>query len=280
MKKILYSQIVSALEKAAIAANISLEADILSLFRKALKHEENELAVRVLRMLLQNAELALERRTPLCQDTGVGIVFVNMGQSVSIEGGSLCDAIQEGIEKGYKNGHLRKSIVASPFQRINTKTNTPAIIHYDLVAGDGLTIDFLAKGGGCENKSALKMLKLSDGIKGIKAFVMDTVKKAGAAACPPFFIGIGIGGNFEKCAILSKKALLRNVGVFSDIPYIKSLEVEILNELNQLNIGPVGVGGSTTAFSVAIEEAPCHIASLPVAINIDCHSHRHRRIEF
>ncbi len=280
MKKILYSQIVSALEKAVIAANISLEADILSLFRKALKHEENELAVRVLRMLLQNAELALERRTPLCQDTGVGIVFVNIGQLVSIEGGSLCDAIQEGIEKGYKNGHLRKSIVASPFQRINTKTNTPAIIHYDLVAGDKLTIDFLAKGGGCENKSALKMLKPSDGIEGIKAFVMDTVKKAGAAACPPFFIGIGVGGNFEKCAILSKKALLRNMGVFSDISHIKSLEVEILDELNQLNIGPVGVGGRTTAFSVAIEEAPCHIASLPVAINIDCHSHRHRRIEF
>lgn len=279
MRKIPAQHIEKALESAVIQANISLEADILALMRNALKNEENEMASKILEILLQNAELSLKRRTPLCQDTGVGVVFVTMGRNILITDKPIKEAINQGIRNGYKNGSLRKSIVASPFNRVNTQDNTPAVIHFDMTEDDRLTIDFMAKGGGCENKSALKMLKPSDGWKGIKSFVLETVQKAGAAACPPFFIGVGIGGNFEMCALLSKKALLRDIGTFHKEEHIKKRELELLEQINELGIGPAGVKGNITAFSAAIEEAPCHIASLPVAVNIDCHSHRHRRIE-
>ena len=280
MRKIPAEKIVSALEKAVIDANTSIDADISAMLRFAVRNEEDPLASEVLKILTENSKIALNRKTPLCQDTGIGIVFVTIGSRVTIEGMSIKKAINKGIENGYKNGFLRKSVVSSPFKRSNTGTNTPAIIHFDYDEGDKLIIDFLAKGGGCENKSALKMLKPSDGINGMKKFVLDTIEQAGASACPPFFVGIGIGGNFEMCAYLAKKALIRKVGEFSKIDHIKAIEVELLDEINKLSIGPMGFGGNTTAFSVAIEEAPCHIASLPVAVNIDCHSHRHKRLEF
>ncbi|MCK5708701.1 MAG: fumarate hydratase [Candidatus Aureabacteria bacterium] len=280
MKKISSEQIIDALQKAVIRANVSLDANIIAMLRNAIKKEENELALKILNILLENAEISLSRNTPLCQDTGVAVLFVTIGSNVSIKGMPLEKAINEGIKEGYEKGFLRKSIVSSPIKRINTNTNTPTIIHYNYTEGEEFIIDLLIKGGGCENKSALKMLKPSDGINGINDFVIDTVKCAGAAACPPFFIGIGLGGNFEKCALLAKKALLRDVGAFNSKEYLKSMEVELLSKINKLSIGPMGVSGKTTAFSVAIEEAPCHIASLPVAVNIDCHSHRHRRIVF
>ncbi len=279
MKIINSSKIEEKVEKAVIKANKELPKINLELLKKAIKKENNTLAKKILKILQENSQIAKSKRIPLCQDTGIAVFFVKIGDKVKIKGATLNEAITNGVRKGYKKGYLRKSILNSPIIRKNTKDNTPPIIHYELVKGEKFEIDLLIKGGGCENKSALKMLVPADGKKGIMNFVIETVKNAGASACPPYFIGVGIGGNFEKCAILSKKALLRKPGTFNRKKHIREIELELYNRLNKLNIGPAGVGGKTTVFSVAIEEAPCHIASLPVAVNIDCHNHRHIKIK-
>jgi fumarate hydratase subunit alpha len=215
----------------------------------------------------------------ICQDTGMAVVFVDIGQEVHITGGSLEDAINNGVKNGYKNGFLRKSVVSDPIERINTGDNTPAIIHYNVVSGDSLKIAMAPKGFGSENMSALKMLKPSDGIEGVKRFILDTVSNAGPNPCPPIIVGIGMGGTMEKCAFLAKKALLRPINIKSSIKYIKELEDELLASINRLGIGPGGLGGETTALSVNIETFPTHIAGLPVAVNISCHATRHAEIE-
>ncbi|MGL5716903.1 MAG: fumarate hydratase, partial [Paraclostridium sp.] len=222
-------------------------------------------------------EIAEEKQVPICQDTGMAVFFVEIGQDVHIEGLNISDAINEGVRQGYVEGYLRKSVV-SPIERINTKDNTPAIIHYDIVDGDEIVIEFAPKGFGSENMSKMKMLKPSDGIKGIKEFIIETVKEAGPNPCPPIVVGVGIGGTIEKCAQISKKSLLREIGCHNEDNSIKQLEIDILKDINKLGIGPQGLGGNTTALAVNIETFPTHIAGLPVVVNINCHASRHKKV--
>jgi fumarate hydratase subunit alpha len=258
-----------------IEANFKLASDVDVAIREAYDKESSSLGKRVLGQLLDNLDIAENEYIPICQDTGMVIVFVTIGQEVYIEGGSLEEAINEGIRRGYKEGYLRKSIVYDPLIRNNTKDNTPGIIHYQIVTGDQLQIIVAPKGFGSENMSRVYMLKPSDEVEGIKKVVLETVKLAGPNACPPIVVGVGIGGSFEKCALLAKKALTRNIGVGSDIPHIRKLEEDLLLAINDLGIGPGGLGGNTTALGVNIETYPTHIAGLPVAINIGCHVNRH-----
>jgi fumarate hydratase subunit alpha len=228
--------------------------------------------------LLKNADIARSEDVPMCQDTGFAVVFVELGQDVHIEGGALEDAINEGVRRGYTEGYLRKSIVGHPLERVNTGDNTPAVIHLKLVPGNKMKITVAPKGGGSENMSGIKMLKPAEGVEGVKKFVLDTVKAAGPNPCPPIIVGVGIGGTFEKCALLAKEALLRPVGTPSHRPEIARLERELLDEINSTGIGPQGLGGRFTALAVHIEIYPVHIASLPVAVNINCHASRHKEI--
>lgn len=230
----------------------------------------------ILKLLIKNAQVAKEEQIPICQDTGFAVVFVELGQNVHIEGGDFVEAINAGVRKGYQEGYLRKSIVGDPIDRVNTGDNTPCVIHTKIVPGDNLKITVAAKGGGSENMSALKMLKPADGLDGVKNFVIDTVKAAGPNACPPLIVGVGIGGTMEKAALLAKEALLRDVGSTNPNPKLAQLEKEWLKEINQLGIGPQGFGGSTTALAVHIKTFGTHIASLPVAVNLNCHAARHK----
>jgi fumarate hydratase subunit alpha len=225
--------------------------------------------------LLLNATLASKKKVAICQDTGMAVVFVTIGQDVHISGGGLSDAINEGVRRGYNEGFLRKSVVSDPIERVNTGDNTPAVIHYEIVPGDSMKIELAPKGFGSENMSALKMLKPSDGIEGVKSFILETVDKAGPNPCPPIVVGVGIGGTMEKATLLAKKALLRPINKRSDIEYVKHLEVEMLQRINELGIGPAGLGGIITALGVNVETYPTHIAGLPVAVNISCHVTRH-----
>ena len=227
---------------------------------------------------MENAEIAQTDNVPLCQDTGLAAMFIELGQDVHVVGGDFETAVQEGIRQGYKDGYLRKSMVEDPLRRKNTGDNTPGVISIRLVPGEKIKITILPKGGGSENMSAIKMLKPSDGEEGVKEFVVDTVKKAGGNPCPPIIVGVGIGGSFDKCAYLAKKALLREVGSMHADPYYASIEKELLERVNNTGIGPQGLGGRTTALAVHIEVHPCHIASLPVAVNTQCHSARHKEI--
>ena len=229
----------------------------------------------ILGQLKENLEIAAEEMIPICQDTGMAVLFVEIGQEVHIEGGSLTEALQEGVRRGYTEGFLRKSVVKDPLIRENTKDNTPAVIHYDLVEGDGMKITVAPKGFGSENMSRIFMLKPADGEEGVKEAILTAVKDAGPNACPPMVVGVGIGGTFEKCALLAKKALTRPVNERSHIPYVKAMEEELLARINQTGIGPGGLGGSTTALAVNINTYPTHIAGLPVAVNICCHVNRH-----
>lgn len=228
-------------------------------------------------ILVENAEIAKEKNIPICQDTGMAVFFVEIGQEVLIEGDTLTDAINEGVRQGYEEGYLRKSVV-SPINRINTKDNTPAVIHYDMVKGDKIKIEFAAKGFGSENMSKMKMLKPSDGLEGIKKFIIDTVSEAGPNPCPPMVIGVGIGGTVDKCAQIAKKALFRELGEFNKDENIAKLESELLTAINKLGIGPQGLGGTTTALGLNIETFPTHIAGLPVVVNINCHASRHKKV--
>jgi fumarate hydratase subunit alpha len=283
MRTIAFDKVVSAVEQLVIAAAHELPADVINALEKAIERETNERAKNILRQLLENAKVAQKEQIPLCQDTGVAVVFVEQGVQAAIEppasnpNATITDAINAGIASGYEKGYLRKSIVAEPLHtRKNTDTNTPAVIHYQPVAGDKLKISVMAKGGGCENKSQFKMFKPTADIKEVSAWVVDVVKNAGADACPPLVVGVGLGGNFELACLLSKKALLRPLGANHSDSFYADIEKSLLAKINQLGIGPQGLGGDTTALAVMIETAPCHIASLPAAVNIECHSHRHK----
>jgi len=257
-------------------ANFYLGEDVLCSFQKALDEEISLTGKDILSQLLTNAGIASENQVPMCQDTGVAVVFLELGQDACISGGNIYDAVNEGVRKGYTEGYLRKSIVSHPLERKNTGDNTPAVIHTTIVPGDSLKITVAPKGGGSENMSGIKMLKPSEGVDGVKKFVLDTVRAAGPNPCPPIVLGIGIGGTFEKAALLAKEALLRPLGQPSNLPDIAELEKEMLELVNSIGIGPQGLGGKTTALAVHIKVHPCHIASLPVAVNINCHSARHK----
>ena len=240
-----------------------------------MEKEESPLGKQILNQLQENLEIAGRDMIPICQDTGMAVIFIKVGQEVHIEGGNLTDAINEGVRQGYVDGYLRKSVVRDPIDRVNTKDNTPAIIHYEIVDGDRVDITVAPKGFGSENMSRVFMLKPADGIEGVKNAILTAVKDAGPNACPPMVVGVGIGGTFEKCAILAKKALTRPVGEHSAIPYVKELEEEMLEKINRLGIGPGGLGGTTTALAVNVNTYATHIAGLPVAVNICCHVNRH-----
>jgi fumarate hydratase subunit alpha len=279
-REIEYEKIVEAVKEIALRANYKLPRDVVHAFQQALEREESELGREVLRQILLNAEAAEKEEMAYCQDTGVAVVFVEIGQDVCVVGGFLRDAIEEGVRRAYTEGYLRASMVYDPvFERKNTKDNTPPIIHYEIVPGDKLKLIFAPKGAGSENTSRLAMLKPADGWEGVKRFVLETVKLAGPNACPPFTVGVGIGGNFEYCALLAKKALLRPVGERSKDPVARRIEEELLEEVNKIGWGPMGFGGTTTAIDVKVELYPCHIASLPVAVNIQCHASRHAEVE-
>lgn len=279
MKIVHGSQIVEAVKGLCMEANFVLGGDVLEAFERALETEESPTARAILGELEENARIAREERVPMCQDTGLAVVFVEMGQEVKIEEGLLVEAIQEAVRQGYREGYLRKSI-CDPFTRKNTGDNTPAVIHLELVAGDRLKITVAPKGGGSENMSALAMMKPADGLEGIKRFVIQKASEAGPNPCPPVIIGVGIGGNFERVALLAKKALLRPLGSTHPDPELASLEEELLERINALGIGPQGLGGRTFALGVHVEKEPCHIASLPVALNMNCHASRHKEVIF
>jgi len=280
MREIQYEQIVEAVKKIAIKANYEIPEDVELAYQGALKREESEIGREVLQQILLNIRAAREEQMAYCQDTGVAVVFVDIGQDVHVVGGSLEDAINEGVRRAYTEGYLRASMVYDPvFERKNTKDNTPAVIHYRVVPGDKLRLVFAPKGAGSENTSRLAMLKPADGWEGVKRFILETVKLAGPNACPPFTVGVGIGGNFEYCALLAKMALLRPVGERSQDPVARRIEEELIEEINKIGWGPMGFGGTVTAVDVKVELYPCHIASLPVAVNIQCHASRHAEIE-
>ena len=243
--------------------------------KKAAENEKSELGKKIIGQLQENLKIAGEEMIPICQDTGMAVFFIEIGQDVHFEGSLIEDAVNEGVRQGYTDGYLRKSVVGDPLIRENTKDNTPAIIHYSIVAGDKVKITFAPKGFGSENMSRIFMLKPADGIEGVKESILTAVKDAGPNACPPMVVGVGIGGTFEKCAILAKKALTREIGKHSDIPYVAEMEQEMLEKINSLGIGPGGLGGTTTAFAVNINTYATHIAGLPVAVNICCHVNRH-----
>lgn len=278
MREISVQQIVGAISELCIKANLYLNKDITDALKKAQEQEQQEVAKRIISIMLENAEVAKEKAMPICQDTGMTVVFLEVGQDLHITGGDITDAVNEGVALGYEKGYLRKSVVRDPIDRVNTKDNTPAVIHYKIVAGDKLKIIVAPKGFGSENKSALKMLKPSDGLEGIKKFVIDSVLFAGPNPCPPIIVGIGIGGTMEKAAILSKEALVRNLGTKNPNQFWSSLEDEFMDIINNQNIGPAGFGGFTSAIGVHIETYPTHIAGLPVAVNIGCHVNRHAEV--
>ena len=275
MRTINVEEITKNVKEMCIEANHFLSKDRDCAMKNAASTEKSPLGKQILNQLQDNLQIAAEDMIPICQDTGMAVIFIEVGQEVHFEGGMLEDAINEGIRQGYVEGYLRKSVVKDPIIRENTKDNTPGIIHYKIVEGDQVKIKVAPKGFGSENMSRVFMLKPADGIEGVKDAVLTAVKDAGPNACPPMVVGVGIGGTFEKCALMAKEALTREVGSHSEIPYVKDLEEELLEKINKLGIGPGGLGGSTTALAVNINTYPTHIAGLPVGINICCHVNRH-----
>ena len=267
--------ITETIKKMCIEANYSLSSDMVKAMRKAEEKEESVLGKQILAQLQDNLEIAASDMIPICQDTGMAVVFLEVGQDVHFEGGSFEDAVNEGVRRGYTEGFLRKSVVGDPILRENTKDNTPALIHTRVVEGDRVKITVAPKGFGSENMSRVFMLKPAEGLEGVKNAILTAVKDAGPNACPPLVVGVGIGGTFEKCALMAKKALTREVGKHSDIPYVRKLEEEMLEKINCLGIGPGGLGGTVTALAVNVNTYPTHIAGLPVAVNICCHVNRH-----
>ena len=268
-------EITKNIKEMCIQANHYLSADMDAAMKHAADTEQSELGKKILHQLQDNLKIADEEMIPICQDTGMAVIFLEVGQDVHFEGTAIEDAVNEGVRQGYTEGFLRKSVVGDPLIRENTKDNTPAVIHYSIVPGDQVKITMAPKGFGSENMSRVFMLKPADGIEGVKHAILTAVKDAGPNACPPMVVGVGIGGTFEKCALLAKQALTRPVDEHSDIPYVKDLEEEMLSKINQLGIGPGGLGGTTTALAVNINAYPTHIAGLPVAVNICCHVNRH-----
>jgi fumarate hydratase subunit alpha len=278
MRDVHVTAVSDAVKKLCMEANVSLEPDVLRAFDRALGTERSPAGRQVLQILKDNAELARTRRIPYCQDTGMVVCFVELGQDVHVTGGGLEEAINEGVRQGYREGYLRASIVRSPFDRVNTGDNTPAVVHVEVVPGATLRIMIMAKGGGCENRSKYTMLTPAAGLPAVKDFIVECVRTAGPDACPPLILGVGIGGTFEKSAVLSKKALFRELGSPNPDPLLDGLERELLDRANRLGIGPQGYGGDTTSLGIHILTYPCHITSLPVAVTIECHAHRHKEV--
>lgn len=278
MKTIQVIEITSALRQLCMDATTILGADVIAALEKSLAAEESTTGKEILSRILENARIAAKERIPLCQDTGMAVVFVEIGQEVVLNGGSLDEAIHEGVRQGYRDGYLRKSVL-HPITRINTGDNTPAVIHYEIVPGDTLKITLAPKGFGSENMSRVMMFPPSAGIEGVKSFIIQRVEESGGNPCPPIVVGVGLGGTFEKAALLAKKALLRPLGSVNPDPILSELEAELLGKINDLGIGPMGLGGRTTALAVHVDSYPTHIASIPCAVNIQCHSCRHQEIE-
>ncbi|MCM3491596.1 fumarate hydratase [Alkalihalophilus marmarensis] len=277
MKQIHYEDIVENVSVMCQEANYDLGNDIITAFKSSIKTETSETGRNILSQLIDNANIASSERVPMCQDTGVAVFIVEIGREIMVTGGSLTEALNEGVRKGYEEGYLRHSIVEDPLSREKSKDyNAPAVIHVELVEGDHLTVHMSAKGGGSENMSRLSMLTPADGIEGIKEFILKTVEEAGPNACPPLVVGVGIGGNFELSAYLAKKSLFRPIEHRHPKPHVAKLEKELIKEINNLGVGPQGMGGSTTALDVKVEIAPCHIAALPVAVNLNCHASRYK----
>ena len=275
MREVNVDKVTENIKEMCIEANHSLTDDMKKVFKNAVVSEESPLGKQVLNQLNENLDIAANDMIPICQDTGMAVVFINVGQDVHFTNGNITDAINEGVRQGYVDGYLRKSVVNDPIIRENTKDNTPAVIHYNIVSGDKVDITVAPKGFGSENMSRIFMLKPADGIEGVKNAILTAVKDAGPNACPPMVVGVGIGGTFEKCALLAKKALTRNVEEESPVEYVRELEREMLDKINRLGIGPGGLGGTQTALAINIETYPTHIAGLPVAVNICCHVNRH-----
>ncbi len=278
MREIHVDEITKAVRELSIRSNTELGKDVLEAFQRAREDEESQVGGDIIDSIIENARIAREEGMPMCQDTGLAVVFVETGQEVHVVGGSLREAIEEGVRQGYRDGYLRKS-TCDPFTRENRGDNTPAIIHFDIVPGDRFKITFAPKGGGSENMSRVEMLIPADGIEGVSNLVLRLVRDAGSKPCPPIIVGVGIGGTFEMAAILAKKALLRPVGSSNPDRDLEQIEKDLLREINCLGIGPQGLGGRVTALAVHINAMPCHIASLPVAINIQCHAARHKEVE-
>lgn len=275
MRTINSEEITKKVRAMCIEATCHITPDVKAAFENSLKTEKSEVSKGIIENLLKNAEIADRKEVPICQDTGMAVFFVEVGNEVIVEGDTITEAINKGVSQGYTDGYLRKSVVKDPLDRVNTKDNTPAVIHYDFVKGDKIKITFAPKGFGSENKSGLKMLNPSDGLDGVIDFVVETVRKAGPNPCPPMVIGVGIGGTMDKCAVLAKKALTREVGSSNENPFYADLEKKLLEKVNKLGIGPQGMGGTTTALGLNIEVFPTHIAGLPVAVNVNCHATRH-----
>ncbi len=275
MREVNVDKVTENIKEMCIEANHFLTDDMKKVFKNAVVSEESPLGKQVLNQLNENLDIAAKDMIPICQDTGMAVVFINVGQDVHFTNGNITDAINEGVRQGYVDGYLRKSVVNDPIIRENTKDNTPAVIHYNIVPGDKVDITVAPKGFGSENMSRIFMLKPADGIEGVKNAILTAVKDAGPNACPPMVVGVGIGGTFEKCALLAKKALTRNVEEESPVEYVRELEREMLDKINRLGIGPGGLGGTQTALAINIETYPTHIAGLPVAVNICCHVNRH-----
>ena len=275
MREVNVDKVTENIKEMCIEANHFLTDDMKKVFKNAVVSEESPLGKQVLNQLNENLDIAANDMIPICQDTGMAVVFINVGQDVHFTNGNITDAINEGVRQGYVDGYLRKSVVNDPIIRENTKDNTPAVIHYNIVPGDKVDITVAPKGFGSENMSRIFMLKPADGIEGVKNAILTAVKDAGPNACPPMVVGVGIGGTFEKCALLAKKALTRNVEEESPVKYVRELEREMLDKINRLGIGPGGLGGTQTALAINIETYPTHIAGLPVAVNICCHVNRH-----
>ncbi|MEJ2366917.1 MAG: fumarate hydratase [Acidobacteriota bacterium] len=276
MRLIEGDSIIDAVSGLVVSSNYNIGDDMIQVFENGMAREKSPVGREIFRQILENAEIARSESVPYCQDTGFSVFFVDVGEDVQVKG-NLTELINEGVRRGYKDGYLRKSILGDPLKRVNTGDNTPAIIHYNYVAGDKLTINFGAKGGGSENMSRQAMLKPSDGEDGVKDFVVDTVSVGGANACPPLVVGVGIGGTFEGSCILAKKAAMRPPASKNGDPYYAAMEEELTERCNKLGIGPMGLGGTVTVLGVNIETHPCHLASLPVAVNINCHADRHGR---
>jgi fumarate hydratase subunit alpha len=276
MREISVQDIISRVKDLCIDANYNLGEDVEKALKEGYQKEESPTSKETLNQIIENVQIAKQGEFPLCQDTGFAVVFVDMGDQVFVKDGNLFDAINEGVRQGYKEGYLRKSILGDPIERKNTGDNTPAVIHMNVVKGDKLKITVAPKGGGSENMSEVKMMKPSDGVEGVKEFVIDMVRRSGSNPCPPIIVGVGIGGTFEKCAEMAKRALLKEVGERNPNPFYAKLEEELLEKVNKLGIGPQGFGGRVTALDVHIETYPCHIASFPAAVNIQCHAARHK----
>ena len=269
--------VTDAVAKLCIDANYNIPQDVLEKLKFSCENEESPVAKEILTQIIENGILAKETKVPMCQDTGLTVVFLEIGRDVYLNG-DIYEAVQEGVRIGYKDGYLRKSMVKDPFNRVNTGDNTPAIIHTKLVEGDKVKIIIAPKGGGSENMSTVTMMKPSDGLKGVKEFILNFIDKAGGNPCPPIVVGVGIGGNLEKSALLAKEALLRDVSDVNSDENLRTLEEELLRDINKLGIGPMGLGGRTTALAVKVKVHPCHIAQLPLAININCHAARHKEV--